>query len=182
MIRRKKENRFSKVVMLVILVMVTIGFTLPGFLEFGDEGGEVVGEVEERVCQRDEDCYLMCDGSVVAVLCYQNMCKQNACFEESFYPFVEEPLTFELEMVVDGSEVDLEEKSNDKDVFVTFIGGEIQLFSSNLRLKHVLEKAGFVLGAEGVEVWVNGEQHYAYGEYRPKEGDKIKVIYGGAGS
>ena len=169
---KKREKLFSKIVVITILALVAIGFTIPGFVEFDGEDGKIV---EPRICQNDADCYLMCDEVPLAVLCYQNLCQQNSCEEDSYYPFVEEPISFKLEIIKNGEIMDLEKNASQKNIFVKFEGNNVNIFSSGLALKHILEKVNLGIGSYTSNLTVNGESSYAYGDYIPQEKDKIKI-------
>lgn len=164
---------FSKILMLALLVMIVLGFTVPGFLEL-DEGSE---SAEQRVCQADADCYLMCDDVPVKVLCSRNLCLQNSCSEESYYPYQDPGITFKLVVKNETDELDLVGLSDSKNIFVKFSGEKVKLFSSGLSLGHVLEKAGLVIDSKLGEVFVNNEKSYEYADYVPEEGDKVEVVY-----
>lgn len=168
--RKKKEKLFSKIVVIVFLVMIAIGFMVPGSINSDDDSP---GYVEPRICQVDADCYLICEDVPVKVLCSQNLCIQNSCSEGNYYPFNSNPLTFEL--VVEKDDFDLIGK--DEDLFVKFSNGVVRLYSSGLSLGHVLEKVGLSIDSSLADVFVNGEKNYAYSEFVPEEGDVVKVVY-----
>ena len=75
---KKDKKLFSKILLILFLLMIVLGFTLPGFLEFDEE----TQYIEPRICQNDADCYLMCEDIPVEVLCSQNLCQKNY-FEQS---------------------------------------------------------------------------------------------------
>lgn len=184
-----KEKRFTKVIMLIFLVLVVIGFSVPLFNLGGDQT-QPTENTEPRLCQQDADCYLMCDDKPVEVLCLQNLCQQNSCLEFNPFPYQLEPITFSLELMIDGAST--LEQNNPKDLFVQFVAEEVHIFSSRLPLAAVLEKSGiqFVdqcLGINGtqyctttqnrLELWVNGEQSFSYGSYIPRQDDRIELRY-----
>ncbi len=179
----KTEKLLSKVVMIVFLVLLVLGFTLPGVINYSNPESTV--KAEPRLCSSDADCYLICDNKPVAVLCSQNLCLQNSCEEDSYYQYNTNPLTFTLLV----QNVSLEERSNSQDFFVKFKGDEIQLFASRLVFYQVLEKVGLILETQcltfdgkkycGDKVWmmVNGENSTLYGNYVPEEGDVVEIGY-----
>ncbi len=185
----KKEKMFSKVVMLVFLILVVIGFSVPLF-NLGGNQAQTPENSEPRLCQSDADCYLMCDDKPVEVLCLQNLCQQNSCVEFNPFPYQSDPVTFSLNVLVDTRELAL--ASNPSDLFVQFVSGDVQIFNSRLPLAAVLEKGGVqytgqCLGINGtqyctdaqnrVELWVNGNQSFSSGSYIPKQGDRIELKY-----
>lgn len=184
---KKKEKLFSKIVMLVFLALIVIGFTIPGFMN----SEEPTQFVEPRICQNDADCYLMCD-IPLAALCSQNICQQNSCMEEIYYPFEQNSLTFTLMIKINNSIFNLEEYSNPKDIFVKFSGQEVQVFTSGLSLSQILEKLSMNVNAKCLQVrdhdfcsdkekelffMINKEESFLYGDHVPKEADIVEITY-----
>ena len=66
---------------------------------------------------------------------------------------------------------------NEKDIFVKLSGSSVSLFSSGLSLGQVLEKVGLKIDSDLGSVFVNGEQNYAYSEFVPEDGDKVRIVY-----
>jgi len=179
----KTGKLLSKVVMIVFLVLLVLGFTIPGVINFSTGDGN--SAAEPRLCSRDADCYLICDNEPVAVLCSQNLCLQNSCEEDSYYQYNPDPLTFTLSV----QNVSLEERGNSQNFFVKFNVNIVQLFTARLVLYQVLEKAGITLDTQcltfdgekycgdKVEMMVNGENSTLYGNYVPEEGDVVEIRY-----
>lgn len=193
-LKDKKEERrilIRKIVIITFLVMVVIGFTVPGILDFGDEQQYV----PPRMCQNDADCYLECEELPVAALCSQNLCAQNSCEEKAFYPYNATPVAFTLGVKINGKSLNLANRSNAQDFFVKFSGTAenepVAVYASNLALKDILEKARVQMSGlcvitnqsyctndkEQLQLFVNGNASYSYGEYVPQEGDKVEVVY-----
>jgi hypothetical protein len=170
--RKKRKNLFGKIVIILFLIMIAVGFMIPGSIDSND-GSQ--GYIEPRICQVDADCYLICEDSPVKVLCSQNLCVQNSCEEGNYYSFNDNPLTFELIVEENDTSVDLIGK--EEDLFIKFNGNVVSLYSSGLSLGHILEKVGLVIDSESSTVYVNHEQNYAYSELVPKGGDKVRVVY-----
>ncbi len=166
------KKRATQVLMIIFLVLVAVGFTIPGFLNFNEEQTLV----EPRICQNDADCYLMCGKNgdqPVAVPCSQNLCLQNDCDEKSFYPYQPNPITFKL-MVANLS---LETLSNPGNIYVLFTGQEVKVFTGGFSLAQILERINFDFSAKVMNVSINGEISAYYPSYVPKEGDKIILTY-----
>jgi hypothetical protein len=186
---KKEKGKLSKIGMLVLLILIALGFTIPGFLNQGQEPG--YENAEPRLCQTDADCYLLCDDPL-PVLCSQNLCQQNACEEANYFSFEEEPVAFTLSVSITGNETELAANSNPQDIFVVVTDDQVRMYSQNLRLQQVLEKLDmsfaeqcFVVSGESfctsteseLLVFVNGERTLEYGLYLPQEGDVIEITY-----
>jgi len=191
---KKRWESLSKAGMLIFMIMIVLGFMLPGFLDIGEEENNGQQIVEPRLCNQDSDCYLTCDDLPIKVLCMQNLCQQNSCNEYVQYPFTEPPISFSLTIEAEGKEIKLNERLNLADFFVKFNDetSDLEIYSSKLDLGNILEKLNIdfdgecmVLGSKNycqseglnLEFKVNGEKSYSYENYLPKEGDKIGIIY-----
>ena len=130
-----------QIFMIAFLLMIVIGFTLPGILD-GNTNTPI--SLEPRVCQHDADCYLTCDDTPLAVLCAQNLCQQNSCEELSLYPFQQQPIHFTLDITLLGEKLSLANRTNSNNFFATFSGSTVQSFSS-LPLGAIVEKANLAL-------------------------------------
>ncbi len=178
----------KKIVIIAFLVMLVIGFTVPAFLDWGNNGQ--VPTTIQKNCQSDSECYLMCDDVPVSVLCYQNLCWQNSCEEFALYPFNQTPVSFLLDVRVNGKSVELTNSSSPQDFFVKLDGNKVSMYSQ-LALRQILEK--FKIKLEGgclitnqsycngkggnLSMTVNNEASYSYGDYVPQENDVIKIGY-----
>ncbi len=187
-----QQKRFSKVIMILFLIMIVLGFSVPLF-NLGGRSPQESPAAEPRLCQADSDCYLICDDTPMEVLCSQNLCQQNDCEEAAVFPYAASPLPFDLTIKVKGKEINLINRSNAKDLFVTFNDEKIEVHSLEFPLALILEKVNIGLTSEclflgkekycndenkTVRLEVNGEESFRYGEYVPKEGDKIEIRYG----
>jgi len=191
---KNKWEKFSKFGMLIFMILIVMGFMLPGFLDVG--GGDNNGQqlIKPRLCNQDSDCYLTCDDLPIKILCMQNLCQQNSCNEYVQYPFTEPPMGFSLIIKAEGEKIILNERLNSADLFVKFNDGnsDLEIYSSKLDLGNILEKLYIdfdgkcmVLGSKNycqseglnLDFKVNGEKSYSYENYLPKEGDVIEIIY-----
>jgi len=185
------EKLLSKIGMIILLILIVLGFTVPSFIDSGDNN---IVNTEQRLCQTDSDCYLLCNDTPIEVLCTNNLCQQNDCKEQAYYPY-ENTLTFNLNIQVENEEMDLLNRSNSRDLFIKFNGENgniVRVFSSGLSLNQVLEKLNLAIDSEcliteneqyctlaekKLVVNLNEEQIYNYDNYVPKEGDKLEIIY-----
>lgn len=185
------KTRLKQTLLFIFLILMAIGFTVPGFLDFGDSSSPSPA----RPCQSDADCYLMCDEVPLAVLCYQNLCQQNACTETSAFPYESSPKTAGLEIVINGTKLNLKEqaeKLNLNNFFVKFQEDSFAFFSSSLTLNQVLDKLRMKLTSSclareealycrddksELEIFINQNQSYSYGEYNIQPNDQIKITY-----
>ena len=186
---KKKWENISKAGMLIFMILIVLGFMLPGFLDVGD--GENQKTIEPRLCNQDSDCYLTCEDLPIKVLCIKNLCQQNNCDEYVQYPYADF-LSFSLTIKAEGEEIELKERINPADLFVKFSEEEIKIYSPKLKIGDVLEKLNIDFNgkcmvidsknycqSEGLdlEFLVNGEKSYAYENYQPKKGDLIEIVY-----
>ncbi len=171
---KSNPKLFSQIMIMVLLVLVIIGFTLPAVLDYNSNGPTAV---EPRYCKTDSECYLICEDKPVEIFCTQNMCVQNACNEANYYTFNLTALNFELIVANKTGIIDLEQKSNSKDLFMKFLGKKVLVYSSGITLGQVLEKVNLKIDPTLSNVSVNQEQNYAFSEYVPIEGDQIEVVY-----
>ncbi|MDP3698863.1 MAG: hypothetical protein Q8R47_04705 [Nanoarchaeota archaeon] len=177
----KTEKLFSKAVMMVFLVLLIVGFVVPAILNNPSSNPGV----EPRMCNTDADCYLFCEDKPVEVVCLQNLCLVNSCEEKSYYGYSQTPVSF----IVNIQNITLEERSDEKDIFVKFKGNEVQVFASKLPLYYILEKADIILDTQcltfdqkqycssDLRMGVNGTDSTAFGNYVPQEGDVIEIGY-----
>ena len=185
----KTEKLFSKIFMIFFLVMLILGFTIPGFLNSGNNNNPQVSQVEPRLCTTDADCYLICDDKPIASLCFRNLCQQNDCKEYSLYPYQNNPFTFDLKVDVEEKKINLQDYDS-KNFYVSF-NDKVSTFS-NLNLQQILEKGNIIMtdtcltinqtsycndADKKLKVMVNNNQTPAGSFYRPKEGDMVEISY-----
>lgn len=178
----KTEKLFSKLMILGFLVLLILGFVIPGVINHTTPDQTAA---EPRLCSTDADCYLICQDKPVNVLCSQNLCMQNTCEERSYYEFNPIPLRFTVNLY----NLSLQERSTNRDLFVKFKGNKAQAYASGLVLYQVLEKAKVILDTQcltfdgkqycgqQLEMTVNGENSTLYGNYVLQEGDVVKIDY-----
>lgn len=178
----KTERLFSKIVIIVFLVMLVLGFVVPSILN--NTSSDTAG-VEPRICTTDADCYLLCGDEPVNVLCLQNLCAVNSCEEKNYYQYEPEPTSF----IINIKNVTLSDRSSDRNTFILFEGNVVQSFNSRLSLYLILEKANIILDTQcltfdkkqhcsnDLNMTVNGTSSTAFGNYVPQEGDVIEIGY-----
>jgi hypothetical protein len=199
MLNSPAKQRLNQILILIFLVLVVIGFTVPAFLYSGEEETTTV---EPRVCRSDSDCYLFCNDKPVMVLCSQNLCQQNVCVDNRF-TFNESPRTISLEININNTNIDLSNTTLPGNLFVRVKSSsnsppELELYNQYLSLNQILEKFQAKLERQcltifsqaapqpvsqpvsqsfcNLKLFVNGKQDYAYGNYVPQNNDEIKII------
>lgn len=168
----KSKQKITQVLMIIFLFLIVVGFTIPGFLNFGEDQAYI----EPRICQNDAQCYLMCgenQNEPVAVPCSQNLCLRNDCNEPSFYSYQLEPIMFQLTV----SNLSLEKLSNPSNIYVVFKGQEVKVFTAGFSLAQILERINVDFSEKVMNVSINGDVSAYYSGYIPKEGDKIILTY-----
>ena len=189
------SEKFKRGLTIAFLVLLVIGFVVPGFLNFDRTKPQTIAE--PRLCQTDTDCYLICDEKPMMVLCSQNLCQQNACDELKYFSYQEPPLAFSFSIEIAGEKVLLEKRNNEKNLFVKFKNDKTVVFSKTLSLQQILEKAAMVYqsqsrenclefdgkkyctdAAHQLKQMVNDKEIFSFPEsYVPKEGDVVKLTY-----
>jgi len=187
---KKRNESWRKAGMIVFLLMIVIGFSVPLLLNPADQNAPKV--VEPRVCQHDSDCYLTCDSGAISTLCYQNLCVQNSCAESSPFPYQPEAASITLTLVINRQKILLSNQTSSADFFVQFEEDSVKLFSNRLSLAQILEKTGIstrfpcltylgvpycVDDGHKLQFFVNGQESYQYENYLPKAGDTIQIEY-----
>ncbi len=184
----KTRNLFGKVAMIAFLVMVVVGFTVPIVLNNIKPDSNTY--VEPRLCQTDVDCGLLCDDLPVMVLCGQNICQQNACTQQSYYPFTEKPVTFTLNVIVENQSIDIASRANKNNFFVIFEKDRVKVYANGLNVAQILEKANMKMNGQCMtidqtycakegHIWVmrvKGQESPLF-DYTPQEGDVIELVY-----
>lgn len=188
LIMKKPEDMrrlIHKIIIIVFLVLIVIGFTVPTLL---DEDSST-NKAQPRLCKTDADCYLMCNEVPIEVLCSQNLCWQNSCEEESPYPFNHTPTTFRLDIKI--NEESLTPKADSANLFVKAEGEKISVYAQGLSLDFIVEKFGIMLNGNCITtnqsycnneihklgMKVNGIDAYAFGNYVPQEGELVEIGY-----
>lgn len=175
--------------MAIFVVLLVLGFTLPGFVNQQGES-DVVVPVEPRLCQADVDCYLTCDGQPQPALCAQNLCQQNACEEFAVYDYQKVPKTFSLRVNVDG--VDKGFQSQEGDFFITAENSLVSLHTQRLPLGFIMEKLQVPVNPpciwientpfcvdeiSKIQFIVNGQEQPLNFNYIPQENDVVEIVF-----
>lgn len=134
------NKRISQVGMIFFLLLIVAGFSIPGFID-----SEKPIQYEPRICKVDNDCTLLCDNEQLLVMCLQNLCQQDTCKQESFYPFIEKPIQFKLDLQINNTKINLNERSNSGNTFVSFNNQQVFLFTKDLSLNNILEKVNILI-------------------------------------
>lgn len=176
--------------MIAFLVMIVLGFSVPLF-NLGGNTDQSPQNVQPRLCQNDAECYLTCNNKPVEVLCQQNLCVQNSCTEFNLFPYLQQQQEIALSLTINNAPISLQ-NSKAQDLFVRFNEGVVELHAQRISLSSILEKAGIILQdqcitrdgtsycqekSKALNITVNGENTYLYGQYVPKQNDEIKIVY-----
>jgi hypothetical protein len=135
-----KSQKLKQAVVLTLMFLIALGFMVPGFINAPLSNEDSGTYVEPRLCQTDADCYLTCDNVPLKVLCSQNLCFQNSCKEYSPYPFVENAVSFSLDVQADKTNVNLVTQPNN--LFVTSESNTVKVHTYGLPLGVVLDRVG----------------------------------------
>jgi hypothetical protein len=92
----------------------------------------------------------------------------NSCNEENRYPYNEEPIIITLEGV------NITNYQDDNNIFVKFVdNNSVELYNSRLYLDMILERTS---SKQISEMYVNGNQSFAFTNYLPEDGDIITIV------
>lgn len=183
--RKKEKSSFYKIIVYLLLILIAIGFTVPTFFDSDEEEN-----VQKRICRYDSDCYLTCENTPSAVMCYNNFCQRDSCNQKSIFPYLAHNIKAELKIKIAGEKVNLTYLVNPNNFFIQFKEDSFTLFAPNLTINHVLDKLGMKLISNCLQTKektycsdnnnqlifkVNNQT--AYSEQIVKEGDKIIINY-----
>ena len=191
----RKKKTWKEYSVIFLMVAITLGFMLPGALYFGSDQQDQSNnnDPKTKVCSSDTDCYLTCDNELKSVMCYQNLCEIDSCEQYQIHKFLIGGLNINLEVIVNEELVNLEDRQSVGNFFVSVSEkNNINLFSEELQLNHVLEKLDIyfkggclVVDSElycnneenKLMMIVNGEKNYAYENYFLVTNDDIIISY-----
>lgn len=193
----KKKDKYLKVKqygMVFLLIAITLGFLVPGFLQ-GDGSEAIVNPADIKICYSDTDCYLTCDDGLKSVMCYRNICEIDSCEYaplNEFNPIGEE---FTLSITVLGEEINLPEyfaTFGQGTFFMSMTDEAMQLFTPRLPLGYIFEKVGIVLQDSCISIngtqncedethvitsTLNGEERSASNDLLISKGDVLTIVY-----
>jgi len=173
--------------MYVLLILIIIGFTIPGILNSEEEQS-----ISPRVCQTDADCYLVCKNQPVAVLCSQNLCQQNSCDQKNEYNYTQTATSIKLIIDINNQKLNLNNRSNKNNFFITFYDDKVDLYSRTLSLNQILEKINLRIdsqcltidttkycseGNKTIKMIINGTEQFPNGAYIPQNQESIELKY-----
>tara|TARA_Y100000310_G_C20691653_1_gene822653 strand:- start:3697 stop:4287 length:591 start_codon:yes stop_codon:yes gene_type:complete len=185
---------FKKLSVIFLLVLLVLGFTLPGIFFFvGDQDSQYGVEDNTRVCAGDSDCTLVCDDVEQVVLCYRNTCQKNSCDEVSYIEYESVENKVLLEITAGNETLDLSKHTSlfSDNLYVTFEDNHIVTHAEGLTLNHILDKLSMaltpnclVLGRDGfcepngeLSLIINGQRNDPYGEYVVQDGDELGIVF-----
>lgn len=188
---------FQKVAVIVFLVFLVLGFTVPGifFVVQDEEPLPSPSQPQLVLCRSDADCTLTCAEQAVPVLCYRNTCQQARCDDVSpvgSYGSAEHTVTLRLEVgnqtIAVGDR--FRETSNQSYVTLGDDGGFIT-HASALTLAHLLDKLQMGLNTDclfldgkaycrdkgELTLLINGQANAPYADYVVQDGDDLLIKY-----
>jgi len=186
---------FKKLSVIFLLVLLVLGFTLPGIFFFvGDDSSDYPGADDNlRVCSGDSDCTLVCDNSEQVVLCYRNTCQQNTCDGVSYIEYGSAETKVSLDITAGNETLDLSKHTSlfSDDLYVTFEDNQVVTHAEGLTLNHILDKLSMglttsclIVGQNGLcepngelNLIINGQTNDPYGEYVVQDGDELEIIF-----
>lgn len=162
------QEKTKQILVLILLVSIVIGFVVPGIVLNGSDGNgqEDFKEPmkEQKLCQSEQNCWLVCREKPKAVPCINNLCESTKCEEFSAFGEAEEvQKTAKLKILINGKEKELPISSAQKSSFVSFgEKGTITTHAKNVPLGYVVEMLGMqftkdCLVTEAKESFCNGE-------------------------
>lgn len=172
------KESVKHLLIIVILVFIIIGFTLPGILYNSEEKA-----IEKRFCSNDIDCGLLCE-KPRAVPCLNNFCLINSCSEQNpFGEIYSQNKTFVFKITLKGETINLSSPPNK--IFVKTNGQKITLYS-DLPLSYLFQAFGLNYYQECLSLGnqtfcdlvssVNNQTQPLDLNYVPLENDLIEII------
>ncbi len=192
------QEKTKQILVLALLVSIVIGFVVPGIVLNGGNGQQEEFKEpakEEKLCQSEQDCWLVCGGKPKAVPCVKNLCENTKCEEFSMFGEAGEAQnTAKLKVIIGGKERELPVDTAQKSSFVSFGGGgNVVTYAKNVPLGYVFEMRGMLFtkdclvteakesfcNGEGKELklFVNGIQNYFFDGHVVENGEEILIEY-----
>ena len=192
------QEKTKQILVLLLLVSIVVGFVVPGIVLNGSNGSQEEFKEpikEEKLCQSEQDCWLVCGEKPKAVPCVKNLCESTKCEEFSAFGEAGEVQNqAKLKVVIDGKERELPVNTAQKSSFVSFgEKGAITTYAKNVYLGYAFEMLGrqfnkdclmtekkesFCMGkGKELKLFVNGVQNYFFDGHVVENGEEIVIEY-----
>ncbi len=192
------QEKTKQILVLILVISIVVGFVVPGIvLNSGNGQQEVFKEPvkEEKLCQSEQDCWLVCEGKPKAAPCVKNLCEITKCEEASVFGEAGEVANkAKLKVMINGKEKELPINTAQKSSFVSFSEkGTVATYAKNTHLGYVFEMLGmqfnkdclmtetkesFCTGdGKELKLFVNGVQNYFYDGHVVENGEEILIEY-----
>jgi len=189
------QERTKQILVLILVVSIVVGFVVPGMVLNGSDDEFKTPVKEEKLCQSEQDCWLVCGEKPKAVPCVKNLCEITKCEEVSVFGGAGEIQNkATLKVMINGKERELPKNTTQKSSFVSFgEKGEISTYAKNVHLGYVFEMMGMQFnkdclvtetkesfcndGSKELRLLINGMQDYYYDGHVVGNGEEIVVEY-----
>ncbi len=192
------QEKTKQILVLILVVSIVIGFVVPGIVLNGGNGQQEEFKEpvkEEKLCQSEQDCWLVCEGKPKAVPCVKNLCEITKCEEASVFGDIGEVQNKAiLKVMINGKEKELPINTTQKSSFVSFgEKGTVATHAKNVHLSYVFEMLGMLFtkdclvtetkesfctgDGKELKLFVNGIQNYFFDGHVVEKGEEILVKY-----
>lgn len=187
---------FQKVAVIVFLVFLVLGFTVPGifFVVQDEEPLPSPPQPQLVLCRSDADCTLTCAEQAVPVLCYRNTCQQARCDDVSpvgSYGSAEHTVTLRLEVGNQTIAIADRFRETSNQSYITKTAAGQLTTHATLTLAHVLDKLQIGLNGDclfldgkaycrdkgDLTLLINGQANAPYADYVVQDGDDLLIKY-----
>src|SRR3989344_5667316 len=113
------QEKTKQILVLILVVSIVVGFVVPGMVLDGSDDEFKTPVKEEKLCQSEQDCWLVCGEKPKAVPCIKNLCEITKCEEVSALGEAGGVTnTARLKVMIDGKEKELPINTTKKSSFV----------------------------------------------------------------
>lgn len=189
------QEKTKQILVLMLLVSIVIGFVVPGIVLRGSDEEFKTPVKEEKLCQSEQDCWLVCEGKPKAAPCVKNLCEITKCEEASVLGEAGEVTnTAKLKVMINDQERELPVNNTRKSSFVSFgEKGAVITRAKNVHLGYVFEMLGMQFnknclvtetkesfcsgGGKELKLFVKGIQNYFFDGHVVENGEEILIEY-----
>ncbi len=187
---------FQKVAVIVFLVFLVLGFTVPGIFFVVQDEEPLLSQPQPQLvlCRSDADCTLTCAEQAVPVLCYRNTCQQARCDDVSpvgSYGSAEHTVTLRLEVGNQTIAVADRFRETSNQSYITKTADGQLTTHATLTLAQVLDKLQIGLNGDclfldgkaycrdqgDLTLLINGQANAPYADYVVQDGDDLLITY-----